>query len=373
MNRLSRCLLRYGAAILAVLLAVFLARWPRPLAPACSPLFMAAVTLSALYGGLGPGLLATALSALALDCFVFPPVASHLTELTRLGVFALVALLITSLYSARRRAEEALAQTLAREQAALAEAEAANAHKDRFLTFLSHELRTPLATISNVVHALSQGRASPAEEWGRDILDRQVHYVSRLLDYLLEVSRIGRGKIVLRPERLDLKHLLQTTAEDHRGMLARAGLTLRLELPEEPVWTVGDPTRLAQVLSNLLVNASKFTDPGGSITLRLALPQDRQWAAVTVRDTGLGIEPAVLPYVFDLFVQDERTRDHCQGGARPGSGPGQGVGGTARRPGGRRQRRPRTGSRVYGLAPLAPRNGVNQDQYLSLLARVGRR
>lgn len=318
MNKLHRQLLHYGVALMAVLSAAVLARQLRPLTSTASPLFLAAVTLSSLYGGLGPGLVATALSALALDSLVLPPINPRLTgiaEAARLGVFGLVAVLISSLHAARRSAEQALTQTLAREQAALAEAEAANSCKDQFLTFLGHELRTPLATVRNVIEVLVQkSPEGSGAEWGRGILERQVNRMSRLLEDLLDLARVSRGKTNLRQERLDLTHLLRTTAEDHRRSIEQSGLTFRVELPAAAVWVVGDPTRLAQVTSNLLDNAGKFTDSGGSISLRLATTEGDRWAAVSVRDTGSGIEPELVPHIFDLFVQAKRTRDRSRGG-----------------------------------------------------------
>ncbi len=311
-------LFRYGTALLAVLVAAFLARLLRPLTPTASPLFLAAVTVSALYGGLGPGLLAIVLSDLSLDYLSFSPLRSPGTvpaEAARLGVFSLVAVLITSVHVSRRRAEEALSLTLLGEQAALAEAEAANSHKDQFLRILGHELRTPLATIRTVVEVLSQRNAdAAASDWGRCILERQVQRMSRLLEDLLDVSRISRGKIELRREQLDLARLLRATAEDHRRILEKPGLTFRVELPARPVWTMGDPTRLVQVVSNLLINAGKFTDSPGSISLRLTTTADGQEAEVTVHDSGLGIEPELLPQLFDPFMQAERTRQHSKGG-----------------------------------------------------------
>lgn len=312
------CLLRYGASVLIVLLAAILTRLLESLTSNCSPLFMVAVIVSAWYGGLGPGLLAIALSVLALDYLYLPPVYtlySGLADVGRLGVFGLAAALINSLYAARRRAEDALMQALIQERVALAEAEAANHHKEWFLAFLGHELRTPLATIRNFTELLDSGGPDSATlVWGRGLLGRQVEHMSRLLEDLLDISRITRGKIELRRERLDLTRLLRATADDYRSLQEKAGVFLNLELPEEPVSVIGDPTRLAQVVGNLLGNASKFTDVGGSITLRLTTTDDSRWAAVTVRDTGVGIEPEMLPHVFDMFVQAERTRERSNGG-----------------------------------------------------------
>jgi signal transduction histidine kinase len=311
-------LLRYGAAVLAVVLATGLARLWRPVAPTSPSLFLAAVALSAWYGGLGPGLVASVLADSSLGQLVLPPAHSAFSgieEAAQLGVFGLVAVLISCLCTARMQVERAQFQALAREQAALAQAEAANRHKDQVLAFLGHELRSPLAAIRNTIQVLDQGDTEAATvAWGRVVIERQLKHITRLLEDLQDASRIGYGKIQLQRERLDLYELVRGSAEDHRRMLEAAGLTFQVELPAKPVWILGDPTRLVQVISNLLSNASKFTDPGGSVTLRITIADGCQWAAITVRDTGLGIEPDMLPHIFDMFVQAGRTRHHSQGG-----------------------------------------------------------
>jgi signal transduction histidine kinase len=303
--------------MIAVLVAAILTQLLKPLSTSYSPLFLAAVAVSAWYGGLGPGFLATALSALALDSLFLSPVdflRSGLGDTTRIGVFGLVALLIGYLHAARRQAEQELTRALAREQAARAEAEAANNHKDAFLTFLSHELRAPLTVIRNFVHILGYGMSdSKTLEDGRGLLERQVCHMSRLLDDLLDLSRIRCGKIELRRESLDLVHLLRATVDDQRPQLESATLAISIDLPAEPVWVVGDPMRLTQVITNLLGNAKKFTDPGGRILLHLTTTGN-QWATLRVHDTGVGIEPEMLPHVFDMFAQAERTRDRSHGG-----------------------------------------------------------
>ena len=134
-----------------------------------------------------------------------------------------------------------------------------------------------------------------------------------LINDLLDVSRIERGRLEVLRQRLELVTLVRETVGDQRGALEEAGLGLHLELPEALVWVVGDPVRLGQVLDNLLANAIKFTDPGGQVTVRLEVNPDEQVAVVTVQDTGVGIEPEVLPHVFELFAQADdgsgRSRD----------------------------------------------------------------
>jgi two-component system, chemotaxis family, CheB/CheR fusion protein len=217
------------------------------------------------------------------------------------------------------------------------ELQAADQRKDEFLAMLAHELRNPLAPIRHAVQLLQRlGPDVPHLVRAREIIERQVIQQSRLLDDLLDVSRISRGTIMLRPERLDLVRLVRDAMEDSRTALEEAGLTLTLELPEEPVWVEGDPTRLAQVMSNLLQNAVKFTDRGGRVTvgvqvfrcsgvqeggssasgdLNTRTPEHlNTHVAITVRDTGIGIAPELLPHVFEAFTQAERSLDRSRGG-----------------------------------------------------------
>jgi len=136
--------------------------------------------------------------------------------------------------------------------------------------------------------------------------------MARLVDDLLDMSRISRGKILLRKEPLDLADLLRHVAEDYRSSLETAGLQLQVRLPSEPLWTVGDPTRLAQVIGNVLHNASKFTDAGGRVTVEALC--DGPTARLRVRDTGIGMEPAMVTRVFETFTQADRSLDRSRGG-----------------------------------------------------------
>ncbi|HEV3263062.1 MAG TPA: ATP-binding protein [Gemmataceae bacterium] len=210
--------------------------------------------------------------------------------------------------SERKRLED----ELRRRAAELAEADR---HKDEFLAVLGHELRNPLAPIRNVLHVLHlRGADPPTLAWAHEVTQRQLRHLTRLVDDLLDVSRINRGKLRLRCERVDLGQLVVRTVEDHRSELEEAGLTLRLEVPPDAGAVTGDTTRLAQVVGNLLHNAVKFTDPGGRVTVRVWLDRDSQRAVVTVADTGVGIEPGQLPHVFETFRQEERSLDRNRGG-----------------------------------------------------------
>jgi signal transduction histidine kinase/CheY-like chemotaxis protein len=198
-------------------------------------------------------------------------------------------------------------------QEALRVRDEADRRKDQFLAMLGHELRNPLAPLRNAVEVLRMQGAEPATvAWARDLIDRQTAHLTHLVDELLDASRIARGKIRLQRQGLDLAVLVRASAQDHRPELESAGLTLEVDTPPGPVWVNGDGVRLAQVIGNLLNNARKFTDRGGRVTvsLRQAVGQ----AVVGVRDTGIGIDPAVLPGLFQVFNQVPTSLDRSQGG-----------------------------------------------------------
>jgi PAS domain S-box-containing protein len=208
-----------------------------------------------------------------------------------------------------KRAEEALVR--------------ADRAKDQFLAVLAHELRNPLAPIRNAVQILKQsGPPEPQLVRAAETIERQVNHQARLLDDLLNVARIARGKVSLHRIQLDLSRLVRDAAADHRQVLEEAGLTLALELPRVPVWVEGDPTRLAQVLGNLLQNAAKFTDPGGHVSVRLEVEEDgkdltrgdNRYVVLTVRDNGIGMEPEMLSRVFETFTQADSSLDRSRGG-----------------------------------------------------------
>jgi signal transduction histidine kinase len=206
------------------------------------------------------------------------------------------------------------AEALAERQRLEAALAAANERKDRFLALLSHELRNPLTVIQNTLHLLSR-RISGQPELSQPLsrVERQTQRMDRLINDLLDISRIERGRLEVLRQRLELVALVRETAGDQRGALEAAGLGLNLDLPDALVWVVGDPVRLGQVLDNLVTNAIKFSDPDGQVTVRLEVNSDERIAVVTVQDTGIGIEPEALPHVFELFSQADdgtgRSRD----------------------------------------------------------------
>lgn len=211
------------------------------------------------------------------------------------------------------------AQELARrastaiEHAALySEAQRSNREKDEFLATLAHELRNPLAPVMNATAVLR----APGGPRGRavEVIDRQVHHFARMVDDLLEVSRITRGKITLRKERLDIAPVVSDVVIDREESARAAGIALTADIPAAPIWVDADRTRIAQVLSNLLTNAIKFTQRGGSIAVSLRELSESGEVEVRVQDTGIGIERGALSRIFEPFTQSDRTLDRSRGG-----------------------------------------------------------
>jgi PAS domain S-box-containing protein len=199
----------------------------------------------------------------------------------------------------RRQAEEALKEV--------------NQRKDEFLAMLAHELRNPLAPIRNAAQLLnvhSQGK--PEIEWARAVIERQTSHLVRLVDDLLDVSRMVRGQITLQKQPVELTEIVQHAVETSRPLIRLRRHHLTVQLPEQPVRLEADLTRISQVISNLLNNAAKYTDEGGQIRLEAAV--DEGTVTLRVRDTGLGVDPDLLPHVFDLFTQADRTPDRSEGG-----------------------------------------------------------
>ena len=190
-----------------------------------------------------------------------------------------------------------------------------NQAKDDFLAMLAHELRNPLNPILSAVHIMKQvGPRDATMERVRGIIDRQVRHMAHLVDDLLDVSRISRGKILLRRERVDLATLVGATVGDHRGEIEASGHKVMLDLPSEPIWVSGDPTRLSQIFGNVLQNANKFTDPAGTIRVRVFRSKKADEGVVCIRDSGIGMEASMLERVFDTFTQADRSLEHRAGG-----------------------------------------------------------
>jgi PAS domain S-box-containing protein len=216
-----------------------------------------------------------------------------------------VAILFTDI-TARRRLEEKT-----QEQAnSLAEL---NRRKDEFLAMLSHELRNPLAAIRNAAHLIQMERTKgPMQLEAQGMLDRQIAQLTRLVDDLLDVSRISTGLVRLQLESVDLRGIVGRAVEICRPQVDRKEQTLTLSLPGTALWVHGDDVRLEQVIVNLLNNANKYTDRGGLLAVALRTEGDE--AVLCVRDNGIGIEPEALPRMFDLFTQANQSLSRAQGG-----------------------------------------------------------
>jgi PAS domain S-box-containing protein len=201
--------------------------------------------------------------------------------------------------TATKRAEEALRE--------------ADERKSEFLAVLSHELRNPLAPIKNSLYLLGHlpPGASGAEH-AKAVIDRQVDHLSRLVDDLLDLTRISRNRIELRPERLDLAGVVRATVEDHRSLFDSKGIRLETALSESPVAARADPTRVAQIVGNLLQNAAKFTPRGG--LARVSVAREADLAVIRVADTGMGMTPEVLARLFQPFMQPDMALDRGRGG-----------------------------------------------------------
>jgi PAS domain S-box-containing protein len=212
--------------------------------------------------------------------------------------------------SSRKALEARNIELREREQRALQEAQAANRAKDEFLAMLGHELRNPLSPILTALQ-LMKLRGGGGLEREREVIERQVGHLTRLVEDLLDVSRITRGTVALKEEPVEVADIVARGIEVATPLLDQRTHVLEVDVPRN-LWVSGDAGRLSQVMSNLFTNAAKYTPPGGRITIRAT--DERGDIVIRVRDTGIGIAPDVLPQVFDLFVQERQNIDRSQGG-----------------------------------------------------------
>jgi two-component system CheB/CheR fusion protein len=333
-------LARYAVAVFAVLVALLARLALDPLVGNRIPFlfFAIAVVAVAWHGGFGPSFLTLLLGLFACTFFFLPPryslkesLADYSIQVTGflfLGVS--IGLFSEALQSARRRAEahareadrrrqelevevaqrKRLEQELQQHAAELAEADR---RKDEFLAMLAHELRNPLAPIRNAVQVIQL--LSPPEPRLRrctELIERQVQHLCRLVDDLLDVSRITRGKVTLQKKTVDLGGLIAHAVEGCRPMIDARRHKFTVTLPAETVWLEADPTRLEQVLANLLANATRYTPEGGHVWL--TAERTANDVVIRVRDDGIGIPAALLPKVFDVFTQGDRSLARSEGG-----------------------------------------------------------
>jgi signal transduction histidine kinase len=214
-----------------------------------------------------------------------------------------------ALESSNRELSHEMAERRAAEEAL----RGADRRKDEFLATLAHELRNPLAPMRNALHILrSRAADAAAAREARDMIDRQLKQMVRLVDDLLDVSRISTGKLVLRREPVDLAVALRNAIETVRPLIDERGHRLALDVGDEPIWVDGDPTRLAQIFANLLNNAAKYTNPGGRI--EMLARRDGDSAVVRLRDNGIGIAPDMLKEIFAMFAQADHSLERAHSG-----------------------------------------------------------
>lgn len=284
--------------------------------------FLFAVLSAGVTGGWKPGFLATGLSAIGVLFVVHPgflriPSAN---DAIRLLAYVAGGISISLLCEGLRRAWERIEdrqQELVREITERARAEEqlreADRRKDEFLAMLAHELRNPLAPLSNALQLWSLAeKHDPEMDNLRAMMRRQVDHMTRLIDDLLDVSRISRGKIQLRIARVDVGAILSEAVEAQQSLAQIGGHQLTLDLPPEPLFVEGDATRLSQVFGNVLHNAIKFTSAGGQIHAAARLVGGE--VVVRIRDTGCGIPEEMLPQIFEMFQQVDQSLGRSHGG-----------------------------------------------------------
>jgi PAS domain S-box-containing protein len=214
----------------------------------------------------------------------------------------------------RKQAEEDLRTAMRREQERAEQLREADRRKDEFLAMLAHELRNPLAAVANSLQiSRTPGIEGEALRWSQDVMERQVSQLTRLIDDLLDVSRITRGKITLRKEIVSLDELVGRAADAARPQFDAKRQSLRLEFSEgRERWIDADPARIEQILGNLLTNAARYTPDGGKITVTVS--EHGEQAVVRVADNGIGISAEMMPHLFDPFAQSDSSLDRLQGG-----------------------------------------------------------
>ena len=310
-------LLRYGAAIAVVLVIGAIRGVLAPLLGTQAPLlpFVLGIFAAAYLGGRGPALLASVLTPVLATIFFtdWPADGPPLQWVAHVAFFLLIAVLSSALMhelQKRSRAEREALAVAADHAKALREADQ---RKDEFLAMLAHELRNPLAPIRNVAYVLAKGGADPAtvRRSGR-MIERQASHLTHLVDDLLDVARITRGAVSLRREPLSLDSVVDAALETVQPVLDARRQLASVRESRGKIFVDGDSTRLCQVLANLLTNASKYSPERAHI--EIVIDGSGADAILEVRDPGAGIDAQLLPHLFDLFLQGDRTLDRAQGG-----------------------------------------------------------
>jgi signal transduction histidine kinase len=308
----------YGGAV-AVTLTALLLRWVLDPWLGNAVPFAAvygAVAIAVWFGGLGPAVLAMILGYALINVRYTSPYGelsiTGPADAISLALFALSCALIIVLGEAMRRARDRYRASEVELKERAAQLQRADANKSQFLAVLSHELRNPLAPLRNGLTLLRMQHEDVATAETHDMMERQIVQLTRLIDDLLDVSRIDRNKLELRTERVAINDLMRTGVDTARPNIDAKGHTLAVSDPPAPLYVEGDPVRLAQVVANLLNNAAKFTPPKGRIELSARAEDAR--VVLRVADNGIGIAPEHLKEVFDMFVQLDARHVAASGG-----------------------------------------------------------
>jgi signal transduction histidine kinase/CheY-like chemotaxis protein len=302
--------LRPHVMALAAVAVAFSARLAlKPLIGNASPflLFTPAVMVAAWYGGPGPAMVATGAGAVLGSHFFLQAIGEPRVERwDRVAMFLLAGGLIASLTTVLKAGRQRLAESLSREQKARAEAEAASQTKDDFLSLISHELQTPVSVVLGWASAIRKRQLhGDALNVALDAMERNAQVQSRLVQDILDRSRIVSGRLRLEPQIVSISEIVRASSEQMRPTFDRNHVQLTTMIQDAQYLLSADPVRLQQVFTNLLSNAAKFTPPGGHVAVEASCTASM--AVVTVTDDGVGISSEFLPRVFDGFQQDPRT------------------------------------------------------------------
>jgi signal transduction histidine kinase/ActR/RegA family two-component response regulator len=310
-------LLRYGAAVGIVLVIFAIRAALAPLLGVHAPLlpFLLGVLICAYVAGRGPALLASLITPILATLWFtrWPEDAPPLQWIAHVALFLLLAVITAVIMDALQSSMERARDSTREAEEAVAALREQDRRKDEFLAMLAHELRNPLTPIRNVAHIL--GRASPDEgtvKKAAQMIERQAGHLTRLVDDLLDVARITHRRIELQSDVVSLEEIISLAMETVQPALEARQQLVTITVTSVHVYVEGDVTRLSQVVGNLLGNASKFSPEGRRIHVNVG--GDATQAILTVRDEGVGIDAQLLPKLFDLFLQGDRTLDRAQGG-----------------------------------------------------------
>ncbi len=307
-RRITKHFRFYALGLVGVILAAWIRYELGPVLGGTIPvvIFTVPVTIAALYGGFGPGIFATFVGAAISDYLFIEPLYSFRVE-TQSGATVLVTFLLIgitiSFFGERMKALQGrLVDQADKLKEANRELDEGNRRKDEFLAMLAHELRNPLAGISTAAELLKFAHSDQHRiAQTRDVITRQVRHMTKLVDDLLDVSRVTRGLVIIEKKPVDLKDAVHGAIEQVRKGFESKDQHLAVKLPEDHACVCGDRVRLTQVIGNLLSNANKYSPAGSLIQVQLRLSHKE--VELSVEDNGQGIDAALLPRVFDLFVQ----------------------------------------------------------------------